>query len=74
MRRSRREALLLASPTREMTMKKLMIAAALLGAAVDFVKLLALVALVAVFGTLSETPTLLVPECDRPRGGKASVV
>lgn len=43
-------------------------------AAVDFVKLLALVALVAVFGTLSETPTLLVPECDRPRGGKASVV
>ena len=43
-------------------------------AAVDFVKLLALVVLVAVFGTLSETPTLLVLECDRPRGGKASVV
>ena len=43
-------------------------------AAVDFVKLLALVALVAVFGTLSETPTLLVPKSDRPRRGKASVV
>ena len=63
MRRFRRSALLLAPPpAREMTMKKLRP----IDAAVDFVKLLALVALVAVFGTLSETPTLLVLECDRP--------
>ena len=37
-------------------------------AAVDFVRLLALVALVAVFGTLSETPTLLLPKVTDPEG------